>query len=916
MTDSTAAAQEIPQITLEDEMKQSYLDYAMSVIVSRALPDVRDGLKPVHRRIFYAMREGVYSSDKPYKKSARIVGDVMGKYHPHGDQAIYDALARMVQPWSLRLPLIDGQGNFGSMDGDSPAAMRYTEARLDKAAEMLLADIDKDTVDFQPNYDESTQEPGVLPSRIPNLLVNGAGGIAVGMATNIPPHNLGEVIDACCAYIINPDITTEEVNEIIPGPDFPTGGYILGKMGIRSAYHTGNGSVVMRAKTSIEEMGKREAIIIHEIPYQVNKGKLLERLGEVAREKIVEDISEVRDESDRDGVRIVIELKQNAISDVVLNQLFKHTALQSNFACNMVALNGGRPQTMLIRDMIKAFVKFREEVITRRTIYELGKARERAHLLAGLAVAVANIDEIIALIRNAKDPAEAREGLMGKAWPARDVAPLIALIDDIEHVVDEKGNYKMSEAQARAILELRLHRLTGLERDKIGAELKEITDKIAEYLAILGSREKLLEVLVAELMEVKEKFNTPRRTELLDAEGEIDIEELIQREDMVVTITHGGYIKRVPLDTYRAQRRGGKGRSGATLKDEDFVSDLFVASTHTPILFFTTKGLVHRMKVYQLPLATPQSRGKALVNLLPLEQAETISVYMRLPENEEVWNDLDIMFATSHGSVRRNKLTDFKNIRANGLIAMKLEEGEKLVSVKICKPDEDIMLASRMGKAIRFPVEDIRVFAGRTSTGVRGIKLAKDDEVISMSVLRHIEVTPEERAAYMKAANQVIGTEEEGFEYTEANLELSQERFQELLKNEQLLLTVTNKGFGKRTSAYEYRISGRGGQGVTNMSLTKKNGGEVVATFPVTDSHQIMLVTDSGKLIRTPVENVRVTGRAAQGVTIFKVGDDEEVVSVAWLIQEDDDEDAPGEEAEIGNEEDDAPEPEAVADED
>ena len=916
MTDSTAAAQEIPQITLEDEMKQSYLDYAMSVIVSRALPDVRDGLKPVHRRIFYAMREGGYSSDKPYKKSARIVGDVMGKYHPHGDQAIYDALARMVQPWSLRLPLIDGQGNFGSMDGDSPAAMRYTEARLDKAAEMLLADIDKDTVDFQPNYDESTQEPGVLPSRIPNLLVNGAGGIAVGMATNIPPHNLGEVIDACCAYIINPDITTEEVNEIIPGPDFPTGGYILGKMGIRSAYHTGNGSVVMRAKTSIEEMGKREAIIIHEIPYQVNKGKLLERLGEVAREKIVEDISEVRDESDRDGVRIVIELKQNAISDVVLNQLFKHTALQSNFACNMVALNGGRPQTMLIRDMIKAFVKFREEVITRRTIYELGKARERAHLLAGLAVAVANIDEIIALIRNAKDPAEAREGLMGKAWPARDVAPLIALIDDIEHVVDEKGNYKMSEAQARAILELRLHRLTGLERDKIGAELKEITDKIAEYLAILGSREKLLEVLVAELMEVKEKFNTPRRTELLDAEGEIDIEELIQREDMVVTITHGGYIKRVPLDTYRAQRRGGKGRSGATLKDEDFVSDLFVASTHTPILFFTTKGLVHRMKVYQLPLATPQSRGKALVNLLPLEQAETISVYMRLPENEEVWNDLDIMFATSHGSVRRNKLTDFKNIRANGLIAMKLEEGEKLVSVKICKPDEDIMLASRMGKAIRFPVEDIRVFAGRTSTGVRGIKLAKDDEVISMSVLRHIEVTPEERAAYMKAANQVIGTEEEGFEYTEANLELSQERFQELLKNEQLLLTVTNKGFGKRTSAYEYRISGRGGQGVTNMSLTKKNGGEVVATFPVTDSHQIMLVTDSGKLIRTPVENVRVTGRAAQGVTIFKVGDDEEVVSVAWLIQEDDDEDAPGEEAEIGNEEDDAPEPEAVADED
>ena len=902
MTDSTAVAQPLPTISLEDEMKQSYLDYAMSVIVSRALPDVRDGLKPVHRRIFYAMREGGYSSDKPYKKSARIVGDVMGKYHPHGDQAIYDALVRMAQPWSLRLPLIDGQGNFGSMDGDAPAAMRYTEARLGKSAEMLLEDIDKDTVEFHPNYDESTLEPGVLPSRIPNLLVNGAGGIAVGMATNIPPHNLGEVIDACCAFVKNPDLTTEEVNEIIPGPDFPTGAYILGRMGIRAAYNTGNGSIVMRAKSSIEENGKRESIVIHEIPYQVNKGKLLERLGEVGREKIVEDISEIRDESDRDGVRIVIDLKQNANSDVVLNQLYKHTSLQTNFACNMVALNNSRPQTMLIKDMIKAFVKFREDVITRRTIFELGKARERAHILAGLAVAVANIDEIIALIRNAKDPAEAREGLMAKPWPAKDIMPLIALIDDPEYTVDEKGSYKMSEAQARAILELRLHRLTGLERDKIGGELKEITDMIAGYLAILGSREKLLEVLVNELLEVKAKFNTPRRTELLESEGEIDIEELIQREDMVVTITHGGYIKRVPLDTYRAQRRGGKGRSGMATKDEDFVSDLFVASTHTPILFFTSTGLVHRMKVYQLPLATPQSRGKAMVNLLPLGAGETISVYMRLPENEDIWDKLDIMFATSHGSVRRNKLTDFKNIRANGLIAMKLEEGEKLVSVKICKPDEDILLASKLGKAIRFAVDEIRVFAGRTSTGVRGIKLAKGDEVISMSVLKHIEVTPEERAAYMKAANQVVGSEEEGFEpVVETNIELSQDRFQELLKNEQLLLTVTNKGFGKRTSAYEYRISGRGGQGVTNMALTEKNGGAVVATFPVTDSHQIMLVSNKGQLIRTPVENVRVTGRAAQGVTVFKVEKDEEVVSVAWLIKEEGDEEAPGQEAEISD---------------
>jgi len=897
MTDiSGNTPEQFPIIALEDEMRQSYLDYAMSVIVSRALPDVRDGLKPVHRRILYAMREGGYASDKPYKKSARIVGDVMGKYHPHGDQAIYDSLVRMAQPWSLRLMLIDGQGNFGSMDGDSPAAMRYTEARLNKAAETLLEDIDKDTVDFRPNYDESMQEPAVLPSRIPNLLVNGAGGIAVGMATNIPPHNLGEVIDACVAMVANPDITTEEINDIIPGPDFPTGAYIMGRNGIRSAYHTGNGSVVMRAKTSLEEIGKREAIIIHEVPYQVNKGKLLERLGEVGREKIVEDIHEIRDESDRDGVRVVIELKNNANADVVLNQLYKHTVLQSNFACNMVALHNGKPQTMLIKDMIKAFVKFREEVITRRTIYELGKARDRAHVLAGLAVAVANIDEVIALIRHAPDPASAREGLMAKRWPANDIAPLIALIDDPEYALDGAGTYQMSEVQARAILELRLHRLTGLERDKIGDELREITDRIAEYLAILGSREKLLEVLIMELEEVKAKYNTPRRTEIREAEFEMDIEDLIQREEMVVTITHGGYVKRVPLDAYRAQRRGGKGRSAMTTKDEDFVSDLFVASTHTPILFFTSRGIVHRMKVYQIPLGTPQSRGKALVNMLPLEKEEHVSVYMRLPEEEEKWDTLDIMFATSHGSVRRNKLTDFKSIRSNGLIAMKLEGDEKLVSVKICREDEDVLLATRMGKAIRFPVTDIRVFSGRTSTGVRGVKLAREgDEVISMSILKHIDVTPDERNAYLKAANQVLGADEEGFEYEETSLELSQDRFREMLDKEQLLLTVTNKGYGKRTSAYEYRLSGRGGMGVTNMALTAKNGGEVVATFPVTDSHHIMLVTDSGQLIRTPVEKIRVTGRSAQGVTIFKVAESENVVSVAWLIQDEEE----TEEAEI-----------------
>jgi DNA gyrase subunit A len=886
MTDTGLTGEEItPVVALEDEMKKSYLDYAMSVIVSRALPDVRDGLKPVHRRIFYAMREGGYSSDKPYKKSARIVGDVMGKYHPHGDSAIYDSLVRMAQDFSLRLPLIDGQGNFGSMDGDPPAAMRYTEARLAKPAEYLLEDIDKETVDFHPNYDETTKEPEVLPSRIPNLLVNGAGGIAVGMATNIPPHNLGEVIDACNAFIDNPDIETEELMEFVPGPDFPTGGEILGRGGIHKAYKTGNGSVVMRAKASIEEVRKgKEAIIVHEIPYQVNKGRLLERLGEVGRDKIVDDISEVRDESDRDGVRIVIELK-----NVVLNQLFKHTALRTSFGCNMVALSHGKPQMLVLRDFIKAFVDFRETVITRRTLYELNKARSRAHVLAGLAVAVANIDEIIALIRNAKSPVEAREGLLAKKWPAHDVEPLIKLIDDPEYPV-ENGEYQMSFEQAKAILDLRLHRLTGLERDKIGDELKEITDRIAEFLGVLASREKLLTVLREELEEVKEKFGTPRRTELLESEFEEDIEELIQREDMVVTVTNGGYIKRVPLDTYRAQRRGGKGRAGTSLKDDDFVSDLFVASTHTPIIFFTSRGIAHKLKVWQLPLGSPQARGKALINLLPLEDGENISVYLRVPEDEEVWEKLDIMFATSHGSVRRNKLTDFQNIRSNGLIAMKLADDESLVSVKICKEDEDVMLASRNGKAIRFPVTGVRVFSGRTSTGVRGIKLGKGDEVISMSILKHLETSPEERTAYLKAANQLRGADDEGAELEGGDISLSEERFKEMQEAEEFLLTVTNGGFGKRTSSYEYRVSGRGGQGVANMSLTKKNGGEVVATFPVTDDHQVMLVSDQGQLIRMPVHNVRFTGRAAQGVTMFKVAKDEHVMSVAWLIEEDDEE--------------------------
>lgn len=898
-----------PSISLEEEMKRSYLDYAMSVIVSRALPDARDGLKPVHRRILFAMREGGYTSDKPFRKSARIVGDVMGKYHPHGDSAIYDSLVRMAQPFSMRLPLIEGQGNFGSMDGDPPAAMRYTEARLNKSAETVLEDIDKDTVDFQPNYDESVNEPVVLPTRIPNLLVNGAGGIAVGMATNIPPHNLGEVIDACCAYVENPDITSEELMEIIPGPDFPTGGQILGRKGIRSAYLTGNGSVTVRAKSHFEDIsGGRESIIVTEIPYQLNKTRLLERLAEVAREKIVEDISDIRDESDRDGVRVVIELKKNAVADVVLNQLYRHTPLQTSFGCNMVALNYGRPQTMILREMISLFVGFREDVITRRTIFELNKAREKAHLLAGMAVAVANIDEVIAIIRNAPDPATAKQGLLERAWNVYDVKPLIDLIDDPEYPVLDDNTYRMSPAQASAILDLRLHRLTGLERDKIGKDLKEITDRIAEYLEILSNREKMMGILVDELLEVKQKYANPRRTELLESEFEHDIEDLIQREDMVVTITNGGYIKRVPLATYRAQKRGGKGRASMAMKDEDFIQDMFIASTHTPILFFTSNGIVHKLKVYQLPLGNPQSKGKAIVNMLPINKDEAVSVYMRMPENEDIWDELDIMLGTSHGSVRRNKLTDFKNIRKGGLIAMKLGEGEKLVSARICKDTEDVLLATRMGKAIRFPVSDIRVFAGRTSTGVRGIRLANNDEVISMSILKSVEVSPEERSAYLKMVERNTEddiTEEKETDNSDENandisgMTLTPERFTELREKEQFLLTVSSRGFGKRTSAYEYRVSGRGGQGIANMSLTSKNGGEVSATFPVSDEHQIMMVTNKGQLIRTTVSDIRITSRSAQGVTLFRIGEDEKVVTVAWLVDDQHEEDTEEEVTEI-----------------
>ncbi len=894
MTDSTLPVPPdlIAPVTIEEEMRRSYLDYAMSVIVSRALPDVRDGLKPVHRRILYAMKEGGYDSGKPYKKSARIVGDVMGKYHPHGDSAIYDAMVRMAQDFSMRLPLIDGQGNFGSMDGDNAAAMRYTEARLAKTAEAMLEDIDKDTVDFDPNYDESTEEPDVLPARFPNLLVNGAGGIAVGMATNIAPHNLGEIIDATLALIRNPDITIDELIEIIPGPDFPTGAIILGHSGCRSAFHTGRGSVVMRARHVIEDIRKdRTAIIFTEIPYQVNKVRLIERISECVNEKIIEGISDLRDESDRDGVRVVVELKRDAMAEIVLNQLYAHTPLQTNFAVNMLALNGGRPQLMNLKEVLQAFVAFREKVITRRTEFELKQARDRAHILLGLAVAVANIDEIIALIRKANDPAIAKQELLARAWPARDVAPLILLVDDQADMKD--GTYRLSETQAKAILDLRLHRLTGLERDKIGDDLKAVVDQIKDYLDILANRPRVFRIIEEEMTAIREQFATPRRTTIEAQEFETDIEDLIQREDMVVTVSHAGYVKRVPLSTYRAQRRGGKGRAGMATKDEDFVNDIFVASTHTPMLFFSTLGRVYKLKVYKLPLGNPQARGKALVNLLPLEQGETITTVMHLPEDETAWDKLNVMFATSAGTVRRNQLSDFSNVRPSGIIAMKLEEGDHLISVQTCTDQNDVMLATRQGKAIRFGVEDVRVFTGRTSVGVRGVRLADGDDVISMSILRHVESSAEERVAYLRQANaarRASGEATEDIAVTNggeeeestANITLTSERYAELAAQEEFLLTVSERGFGKRTSAYEYRLAGRGGQGIWNMEMSERNG-LIVATFPIRQDQDIMLVTNGGQIIRMPVKDIRIAGRRTQGVTIFRVDQTEKVVSVAVL---------------------------------
>ncbi|MDE1900320.1 MAG: DNA gyrase subunit A [Alphaproteobacteria bacterium] len=870
-------------------MRTSYLAYAMSVIVSRALPDVRDGLKPVHRRILYAMQEGGYDSSKPYRKSARIVGDVMGKYHPHGDSAIYDAMVRMAQDFSMRLPLIDGQGNFGSMDGDNAAAMRYTEARLDKAAETMLEDIGKDTVDFHPNYDGSEHEPDVLPARFPNMLVNGGGGIAVGMATNIAPHNLGEVIDATLALIKNPDISIDELLDIIPGPDFPTGGLILGTTGCRAAMHTGRGSVTMRARHVIEEIRKdRQAIVFTEIPFQLNKENLVKRIAECVHEKIIEGISELRDESDRDGVRVVVEIKRDAMAEVVLNQLFAHTPLQSNFAVNMLALNNGKPELLNLKGVLSAFVDFREKTITRRTEYELKQARDRAHILLGLAVAVANIDEIIALIRRAGDPAIARAELMGRDWPVMDVGPLIQMVDDA-FAADAK-TYRLSEAQAKAILDLRLHRLTGLERDKIGNDLREVVAQIADYLDILSNRPRVFEIMSDEMAAIRAKFATPRKTTIEPVEFEQDIEDLIQREDMVVTVSHAGYVKRVPLSTYRAQKRGGKGRAGMATKDEDFVSDIFVASTHTPMLFFSTLGRVYKLKVYKLPLGNPQSRGKALVNMLPLEQGETITTVLHLPEDEATWETLNVMFATSAGTVRRNQLSDFSNVRPSGIIAMKLEEGDHLISVQTCTEHDDVLLATRQGKAIRFAVDDVRVFSGRTSVGVRGVRLADGDDVISMSILKHVEASAEERAAYIRqsnAARRAAGEEEIATtagddEETAANVTLSPERFAEMAAQEEFLLTVSARGFGKRSSAYEYRLSGRGGQGIWNMAMSERNG-LIVATFPVKDTQDIMLVSDGGQIIRSPVRDVRIAGRMTQGVTIFRVDASEKVVSVAAL---------------------------------
>ncbi|MDB5569294.1 MAG: gyrase, subunit [Hyphomicrobiales bacterium] len=887
---------EIRPVSIIDEMKRSYLDYAMSVIVSRALPDVRDGLKPVHRRILYTMYENGFTPDKAHKKSARVTGDTMGKYHPHGNLAIYDALVRMAQPFSLRLPLIDGQGNFGSVDGDKAAAERYTEARLHRAAIPLLDDLDKDTVDYTLNYSGEFKEPVVLPAKYPNLLVNGAGGIAVGMATNIPPHNLGEVIDAVFALMERPDISIEELIEIIPGPDFPTGGSIIGRGGIRQAYNTGRGSILIRSKVAVEQVRReREALIVTEIPYQLNKTTLIEKIAELVREKRIEGISDLRDESDRDGMRIVIELKRDAVAEVVLNQLYRYTQLQQSFGANMIALNGGRPETLTLKDFLVCFLDFREEVVSRRTKYLLNKARDSAHVQVGLAIAVANIDEVIRLIRTSPDTASARTALMERDWPARDMAPLIALIADPNHKLNEDGSYRLSETQARSILELRLQRLTALGRDEISENLNRLAVEIADYLDILRSRDRIMSIIRTELEEAKTNFATPRRTMIVDFDADMDDEDLIQREDMVVTVSHNGYVKRVPLSTYRAQRRGGKGRSGMQTREQDFVARLFVANTHQPLLFFTSSGYVYKEKVWRLPLAAPQALGKYLKNILTnLDEGERINSILVLPEDEAQWEGLDVMFATTRGTVRRNKLSDFTQVNRSGKIAMKLDEGESIVGVQMCNEHDDVLLTTANGQCIRFQIGDsVRVFKGRDSMGVRGITLADGDRVISLSVLSHMEASGDERAAFLKMRRAVAGEAsdaapeetEAGAEEASSDIGIPQERYAQMSAAEQEILTISERGYGKRTSSFEYRITGRGGKGITAMAVNPRNG-KLVASFPVEQSDGIMLVTDGGQLIRCPVEGIRVAGRNTQGVIIFRTADDERVVSVERISED------------------------------
>ena len=885
----------ISPINIVDEMKTSYLDYAMSVIVSRALPDVRDGLKPVHRRILYSAFESGYVAGRPYRKSARIVGDVMGKYHPHGDSSIYDALARMTQDWSMSVPLVDGQGNFGSMDPDPPAAMRYTESRLAKVANTLLGDLDKDTVDFQPNYDGSESEPTVLPARYPNLLVNGAGGIAVGMATNIPPHNLGEVINATLATIDNPEITLDELMTIIPGPDFPTGALMLGQGGARNAYATGRGSVMMRATHIIEEgRNDRQSIVLTSIPFQVGKSGLVEKIAEAARDKRIEGVSDIRDESNREGVRVVIELKRDATAEVVLNQLWRHTPAQSSFPANMLAIRGGRPEMMGLKTILSAFIDFREEVITRRCKYELNKARDRAHILLGLVVAVSNLDEVVRIIRGSPSPAAAREALLAREWPIGDIAPYIRLVEAIDGELDDSSSYRLSEVQVKAILDLRLHRLTALGRDEIGKELKELADEIEELLSILANRDKLVAVMREELIAVRDEFAKPRRTQLAPAADGIDDEDLIEREEMVVTVTMDGYIKRTTLDTFRAQRRGGKGRAGMATKDEDVVTEMFVTSTHTPVLFFSTLGKVYRMKVWRLPEGGPATRGRPMVNLLPLGKDETISTVLPLPEDETEWGKLHVMFATAKGSVRRNSMDAFTNVPSNGKIAMKFEgedEDDCLIGVALLDESDDVLLATQQGKAIRFAGDDVREFQSRNSTGVRGMRLAAGDEVISLSILHRVGTTGDEREAYLRAAP---------WKDNENEPTLPANRMEELAAREQFILTVCANGYGKLSSAYEYRRTGRGGQGITNIDNIARNG-LVVASFPATKAHQLMLVTNQAKLIRMGLDSMRVIGRGTAGVRLFDVANNEHVVSAA-LIEESEEVEVDGVETEAGTE--------------